>query len=141
MSTRYSEFLRSVVAVGLALSSSTAALAQTEAVVTARLTPAYHACRKQAYGGTFPEAICMADENRRQDVMLNARWRRTIGAMSRVSADALRKRQREWIRSRDPRCKAEVTGQDVINSTAIYVYNVCMLDMTVRRIMFLERLG
>jgi len=131
--------LQIIVGLGIGAALPVSAFAQAETGVQARLTPAYRECHTRS-GGGFPEAVCLGEESLRQDARLNAQWRRTLSGMSALEGRSLRRHQRGWIARRDAHCKAEVVADDVLGATAKLVYNDCYLDLTVRRIMFLERL-
>jgi uncharacterized protein YecT (DUF1311 family) len=112
--------------------------AQTDEEVAARLTPAVHACEDSpANGGTVEQAICYKDEASRQDQQLNDLWTRVMGRLSPAGRNRLRRSERVWIRERDDDCRQEAVGY--INSTAAYMFNLCIADETIRRIMWLER--
>lgn len=126
-----------VVVVAFLMSSSalTAATAPGGHVSDAYL--AYHA---QQGGGMFTEAMCLAEESVRQDAVLNAEWRRTILAIPKSRASALRREEREWIARRDHLCDQEVVDDDVINSTAKLVWNQCEVDARIARVALLRRI-
>ena len=100
----------------------------------------YLTCHQEQGGGTFTEAMCLGDESRRQEVVLNAVWRRTIARLPASRANALRSDERRWIAGRDKRCDDEVVEYDVINSTAKLVWGECHLKDLIGRIAFLRRL-
>ena len=121
------------------LALSVSAIAQTDEEVAARLSPAVHVCEKSPEnGGTLQQAICYRDEAIRQDQRLNETWKRVVSRISHVRGDPLRRSERRWIIKRETECKEE--AQDYINSTARYMFNVCMANEAIRRTMWLERL-
>jgi uncharacterized protein YecT (DUF1311 family) len=122
----------------LALGFAGCAYAQTDQEVSARLTPAVHACeRLRESGGTVQQAICYRDEASRQDQQLNALWSRVIYRLAPADRAPLRRSERRWIRHRDAECRQEAAGY--INSTAAYMFNVCMANETIRRTIWLEK--
>jgi uncharacterized protein YecT (DUF1311 family) len=128
--------LRRATLVVTCLMSAGSASAQTDAEVAARLTPTVHACESAPEnGGTLQQAICYRDEATRQDRQLNDVWRR---AMARTDHRRdLRRTERQWIKDRDAECKSEAA--DYVNSTAAYMFNSCLVDETIRRIIWLEK--
>ena len=123
----------------LVLASSGFACAQTDEEVAARLTPAVHACESAPEnGGTLQQALCYKDEVARQDTRLNETWARVMSSLPPSRREALRKRERTWIKQRDEDCKQESAAY--INSTAAYMFNVCMAQAAIRRTMWLEKL-
>ena len=114
------------------------AYAQTDEQVAARLTPIVHACEKSPEnGGTLQQALCYKDEIARQDQMLNRTWLRVMGLSSPSRKAFLRRSERQWIKYRDEDCHKEAS--EYINSTASYMFNVCMADGTIRRTIWLEQ--
>ena len=116
------------------------ALAQTDQQVAARLTPIVHACEKSPEnGGTLQQALCYKDEVDRQDQALNQTWLRIMGLSAPSRQAFLRRSERQWIKDRDEDCQKEAS--EYINSTASYMFNVCMADETIRRTIWLEQAG
>jgi uncharacterized protein YecT (DUF1311 family) len=98
------------------------------------LTPEVHACETAPEnGGTFQQAICYRDELARQDARLNKIWLH----FSKDHRAKLREGERRWISDRDKGCADEAAGY--VNSTARYMYNICMVEETIERIEWLER--
>jgi uncharacterized protein YecT (DUF1311 family) len=125
-------------AFALALGFAGCGYAQTDEEVASRLTPAVHACeRMPENGGTVEQAICYREEATRQDQQLNALWSRVIDHLSPAERAPLRRSERRWIKDRDAECQQEAAGY--INSTAAYMFNVCMANETVRRTIWLEK--
>jgi uncharacterized protein YecT (DUF1311 family) len=125
-------------ATALAFGFAACADAQTDQEVAARLTPAVHACeRLPENGGTVEQAICYRDEAIRQDQQLNSLWRRVIYRLSPADRAPLRRSERRWVKDRDEECRQEAAGY--INSTAAYMFNVCMANETIRRTIWLEK--
>ena len=124
-------------AYAVALAFAGPACAQTDAQVEARLNPAVHECeRSPESGGTMQQALCYKAEAARQDQQLNAVWARVINRLSPTHRDSLRRSERQWIKERDAECHDE--AGDYVNSTAAYMFNVCLANETIRRTMWLE---
>jgi uncharacterized protein YecT (DUF1311 family) len=110
---------------------------QTEEQVSARLTPTVHACEESPENsGTLSQAPCYKDEAVRQDQDLNRTWINLIRRVSSTRRAFLRRDERQWIKDRDEDCHGEASAY--INSTASYVFNVCMVKETIRRTIWLE---
>ena|ERR1700742_2345751 len=113
------------------------ASAQTEDEISARLTSAVHACESAAGNeGTFQQALCYRDEIGRQDQRLNELWKQVVARSSPKEREILRRSERQWIKDRDVDCHNDSAGYT--NSTAAYMFNVCMARDTIRRIIWLE---
>jgi uncharacterized protein YecT (DUF1311 family) len=109
----------------------------TDAQVAARLTPTVHACEHSPdNGGTLQQALCYRDEAGRQDRRLNKTWTKVMRRLSPKRRQALRVSERQWIKERDEDCRDEADGY--INSTAAYMFNVCVTNETIRRTLWLE---
>jgi uncharacterized protein YecT (DUF1311 family) len=123
-----------------ALAIAKAANAQTDEEVTALLTPTVRTCEHAPEnGGTLEQAICYRDEAVRQDQQLNDLWTRVVSGSSLAGREALRRSERRWIKERDATCHQEAAAY--INSTAAYMFNVCMTHETIRRILWLKKAG
>jgi uncharacterized protein YecT (DUF1311 family) len=121
----------------LALAFAGHAYGQTDAQVAARLTQTVHACESAPVNsGTLGQAICYKDEAARQDKRLNETWAQVIGRLPPDRLEALRRDERKWIKDRDDNCRDEAAAY--VNSTAAYMFNVCMTDETIRRTIWLE---
>jgi len=122
----------------LALLSTTPANAQTDEEVAARLTAEVHSCEKSPEnGGTLEQAFCYKDEAVRQDKKLNKTWISLMGRVTTTRQVVLRRSERRWIKERDGDCHK--AASDYINSTYAYMFNVCVVDETIRRTMWLEQ--
>jgi len=77
---------------------------------------------------------CLRAELDFQDGRLNAAYQTAIAARSTTSQAALRAQERDWMRLRDEKCAAQVTGGtiDRINMPD------CLIDETIRRRLILE---
>ena len=113
---------------------------QTDDEVAARLTPSVQTCEQAPENaGTFPQALCYKDELTRQDQQLNATWTQVTNRLAAARMEKLRRGERQWIKERDATCEREAT--EYVNATKAYMYNVCMTNETIRRIMWLEKVG
>jgi uncharacterized protein YecT (DUF1311 family) len=123
-----------------ALVCVTSSYARIDSAVMGRLSPAVKA-RERApdSGGTAEQAACYFDEDRRQDRLLNELRKRMLARSSPAERSVLRRTERRWIKRRDTLCGNE--RSKYINSTAAYMFNVCMSAQTIRRIISLEQLG
>ena len=125
-------------AYALALAFAGSANAQTDEEVAARLTPTVHTCEhSRENGGTLEQALCYKDEASRQDQRLNDVWMEVINRQSFADRERLRRSERRWIKERDATCHQEAAAY--INSTAAYMFNVCMADEIIRRIIWLDK--
>jgi uncharacterized protein YecT (DUF1311 family) len=124
-------------AYAIALAFAGHAYGQTDEEVAARLTPAVHTCESaRENSGTLQQALCYKDEVARQDQRLNKTWAEVISRLPPDRRETLRRSEREWIKQRDADCHDEAAGY--INSTAAYMFNVCMANETIRRTIWLE---
>ena len=125
-------------AYAIALAFAGQAHGQIDEQVAARLTPTVHICEKSSENsGTLQQALCYKEEAARQDQHLNKTWVEVIKRLSPVRRDALRRSERHWLKKRDADCRDETS--DYINSTAAYMFNVCMVNENIRRTMWLEK--
>lgn len=116
------------------------ASAQTDAEVAARITPTLDQCQSAPEnGGTYQQAVCEYAEASRQNDQLNKTWAHVIAGLPRAQQRTLRVKERAWIRRRDRECQSE--ANDYINSTARDMYAACLVDQTIRRRIWLERLA
>jgi uncharacterized protein YecT (DUF1311 family) len=127
------------VASALALAFAGHAYGQSDEQVAARRTQTVHACENASRSsGTLEQALCYKDELVRQDQRLNETWAHVIGRLPAVRREALRHDEGRWIKDRDKACRDEALGY--VNSTAAYIFNVCMTNETIRRAIWLEAL-
>ena len=110
-----------------------------DALIHRHYTPAYNACAHAPdNGGTFQQAQCMSAEDDRQDRALQAVWRRLMARMDVPSREALRIRQRAWIKARE--VASQGIADDFVNSTRALVWASSYADETIRRTIWLEKL-
>lgn len=118
----------------LAMSLAGPAHGQSDSEIASQISPQLRACESDPQnGGTLQQALCYAREDARQERLLNEAWRR-IPPSRRA---ALRAGERRWIRQRDAKCRA--VAADSINSTANYMFAMCVADETIRRRIWLDR--
>ena len=101
-----------------------------------RYTPAYAACRARR-GVALGE--CNSAELRVQDALLNKTWVRVMTALpSDERRHDLRLLERKWIKDRDRACRA-LANPDLDADWRGGDISACLLNATVRRIIWLER--
>jgi uncharacterized protein YecT (DUF1311 family) len=81
---------------------------------------------------------CTRDEFDRQDVVLNATFKRLVSRLAPARRAALRKSQRTWIATRDAKC-GTVEPLQVSDPSVDKPDIWCSLDETVKRTIWLER--
>ena len=107
--------------------------------IDARYSPRYHTCHSAPGATTYSIDICDAAEMALQDAALNKQWAWTLAAISAGRVPALRVAERAWIRWRSARCDAE--AQQYAGGTIMpLIYGGCMIDETIRRTLWLEKL-
>lgn len=125
----------------LALAAAAApALAQWEAAVEQRLTPAYGQCQASgaaAQGVTSAMMDCLGAENERQDARLNEAYRIAMKRLPAARQAELRQLQRAWIKQRDAAARA-AGDQAGGGSAAGLEYAGTFLHETVKRTIWLE---
>jgi uncharacterized protein YecT (DUF1311 family) len=125
----------------LILASSAAVAAVPSSPVGKRYSGSYAACLQndQAAEGV-PSAIvaCRAEEIDRQDAELNRKYQALMRRLAKPAQASLRGLQRDWIVARDQSCRDEM-GEDAEGSLGQVTYTDCILDETIKRILWLER--
>lgn len=101
------------------------------------LRPSYEKCVKRAEGATPTLLECNAEEFRYQDSRLNRLYRERMNALDKSHQNALRDRQREWIRSRDMLCN--INGVLGGGQAEALEQSSCQLNATAKRADELER--
>lgn len=102
-----------------------------------RYTPAYEACRHRR---GVAMGVCNSAELKVQDAALNITWVRVMTALpSDARRHALRLLQRQWIKDRDRACRA-LANPDLNADWQAGDVSACLLNATVRRLIWLERL-
>jgi uncharacterized protein YecT (DUF1311 family) len=101
-----------------------------------RYTPAYLTCRARR-GVALGE--CNSAELRVQDALLNKTWVRVMTALpSDARRHDLRLLERQWIKDRNRACRA-LANPDLDADWRGGDVSACLLNATVRRIIWLER--
>ncbi len=91
----------------------------------------YERCLETAGGATQPVLACMAQALKREDVRLNAAYRRMMAALPEPRRRALREVQRAWIRYRDLKCR--FLYHPTSGSGGLQDQQQCLIDETRRR--------
>jgi len=107
--------------------------------VEARYSRAVAACKARAQV-TNETALCFVAEFRRQDAALNRQWAATLARIPAAQRPALRAAQRAWVGQRDPFCEGVYKSFDG-GTFAPIAYADCRVELTIRRSMWLEKLG
>lgn len=111
---------------------------QSKEMVKSRLSATVHECERDPQNiGTVQQAGCYADEEVRQDKILDETWARTIAHLPPDKLVSLRKDERAWIKLRDRTCMGIRVWYR--GSTEGYMYNSCMTEEDIRRTIWLER--
>lgn len=101
-----------------------------------RYTPAYETCRRRR---GVAMGVCNSAELKVQDAALNIIWVRVMTALpSDERRHALRLLERQWIKDRDRACRA-LANPDLDADWKGGDASACLLNATVRRIIWLER--
>ncbi len=77
-------------------------------------------------------ATCTAEEVKRQDVTLNAEYRRLRESLSPAQRESLLTAQRSWLKFREDWCRFEEVGPAAPGGLASYYF--CLLEVTDRQI-------
>ncbi len=120
---------------------STLSLAATPtSPVGQRYTRAYTACLQSgdaAEGVPAATVDCTATEIDRQNAVLNAKYAALMKRLPAPRKVSLRASERAWITSRDRQCQAEIA--DDPGTLSQVTYTDCILDETIKRILWIER--
>jgi len=100
--------------------------------------PTYTACMDKA-SSTTSMVECIGAEHEAQDAKLNAAYKTLMGTLSADRRKQLRTAQRAWIAYRDANCEFYFDPEG--GSIARLQANDCMLSMTARRAVELDRFG
>ncbi|MBS0255197.1 MAG: DUF1311 domain-containing protein [Proteobacteria bacterium] len=107
--------------------------------IEARYTPEYRTCLADPQLNTMRQDRCNAAELARQDRALNRVWQQTIARLAPARLAELRRAERGWITARQRQCDlAAKEGEG--GTIATLLYGQCMIDETIRRTLWLERL-
>lgn len=107
--------------------------------IEARYTRAVAACKERAQV-TSETAQCYVAEFPRQDAALNREWAKTLARLPVPQRSALRAAQRAWVSQRDPFCDGVYKSFEG-GTFAPIAYADCRVELTIRRTMWLEKLG
>jgi uncharacterized protein YecT (DUF1311 family) len=107
--------------------------------VEGRYTAAFAACQKSAQT-TSDNADCFVAEFVRQDAALNRTWQAVFPRIPAQQRPLLRAAQRRWLAARDPFCRKESDGFSG-GTIAPVIYVSCRTEQTIRRTLWLEKLG
>lgn len=77
-------------------------------------------------------ATCSAEEVKRQDVTLNAEYRRLRESLSPAQRESLLTAQRSWLKFREDWCRFEEVAPTAPGGLANYYF--CLLEVTDRQI-------
>jgi uncharacterized protein YecT (DUF1311 family) len=106
-----------------------------------RYTPSFNACMESGDAAEgVPAAIvgCRAEEIDRQDAVLNQKYRALMKRLAKPKQVQLRASERDWVITRDRQCRDEM-GEDSEGSLGQVSYTDCILDETIKRILWIER--
>lgn len=83
----------------------------------------YNACLEQAEGVTVNILDCISRETEYQDARLNNAYRNVMKSLSPTEKQALRGKQRAWIKARDNKVRAVIGGgqQYLIESQNVFL--------------------
>jgi uncharacterized protein YecT (DUF1311 family) len=107
--------------------------------IDARYTPPYRRCMAREDLNTILHDQCNGQEMKRQDARLNATWMVTFKRLDPARQTALRSAERAWIVDRQKHCLLQSKEAEDGSLEAIE-YSSCMVDETIRRTIWLERL-
>lgn len=107
--------------------------------IDARYTSPYRRCLARPDLNTILRDQCNAQEMKRQDARLNAVWAVTFKRLPPARQPALRSAERAWIADRQKHCLLQSKEAEGGTLEAIE-YSSCMVDETIRRTIWLEKL-
>ncbi|NOW44296.1 uncharacterized protein YecT (DUF1311 family) [Novosphingobium sp. SG751A] len=107
--------------------------------IDARYSPPYRRCMARSDLNTILHDQCNGQEMKRQDVRLNAAWAVTFKRVGPARQAALRSAERAWINDRQKHCLLQSKEAEGGTLEAIE-YSSCMIDETIRRTIWLEKL-
>jgi uncharacterized protein YecT (DUF1311 family) len=105
-----------------------------------RYTRAYTACLQSgdaAEGVPAATVDCTATEIDRQNASLNSKYSALMKRLPAPRKALLRASERAWIITRDKQCQAEIAGDP--GTLSQVVYTDCILDETIKRVLWIER--
>lgn len=107
--------------------------------IDARYSSLYRRCLARRDLNTILHDQCNAQEMKRQDAQLNATWAVTFKRLPSARQTALRSAERAWIADRQKHCLLQSKEAEGGTLEAIE-YSSCMIDETIRRTIWLEKL-
>ncbi len=129
--------MRFLITLSAAMSIAVPLYAQSQPQIERRYTPDYNQCMDASEGVTAAMMDCIGAEIERQDARLNQAYVMVMRPLPRAKKDRLRGLQRAWIRQRDAKCSRAASAEGG-GSLAGIVYSGCILDETIKRVIFLE---
>ena len=104
------------------------------------LSEAYNTCNRLSGGVTTTQIDCAHEELARLDQILNHTWRDAMARLpNKTARSALRRQQRDWLRTRWAECDERVEESGVAGSeSAILIYAGCQIEVVARRISVLR---
>jgi uncharacterized protein YecT (DUF1311 family) len=134
--------MKSFIVISALLFGATAAVAALPgSPVAKRYTPMFAACMESgdaAEGNPAAIVGCRAEEIDRQNAVLNRKYVAVMRALPKPKKMSLRASERAWIIGRDKQCRDEM-GEDTEGTLGQVVYTDCILDETIKRILWIER--
>ncbi len=125
-------------AAALAAGAGSASAQVSDKQIQARYTPAYNKCMASPDGqSTLGMMQCMQAETERQDVKLNAAYRKAMTGLTPEETEHLKAAQRAWIAFRDADC-ASLWDPDHWGTISKVTASQCTLDRTIARTIDLE---
>lgn len=107
--------------------------------IDARYSSPYRRCLARSDLNTILHDQCNGQEMKRQDARLNAVWAAVFKRFDPASKPALRSAERAWIAERQKHCLLQSKEAEGGTLEAIE-YSSCMVDETIRRTIWLEKL-
>jgi uncharacterized protein YecT (DUF1311 family) len=114
---------------------------QAKSAVEARYSKEYNECMSSgdaANGVTSGVLDCIGAEIDRQDARLNQAYKMVMSRLNASRKTILRASERAWIGQRDARCR-KASAPEKGGTLASIIYSGCILDETIKRIIFLEK--
>jgi uncharacterized protein YecT (DUF1311 family) len=84
-------------------------------------------------------SICMAEEYKASDGRLNEVVQELTAEFK--SRNQLKRAQQAWLKYRDAQCKLAASGYSPKTSEHYYALNVCLIDLTEKRLLELENIS
>ena len=107
--------------------------------IDAGQSSAYRACRNDPQVTTYSLEMCQITEMKLQDSALNLQWATTLARLGPDRVSILRAAERNWIKARNAHCNRKA-DEYAGGTMAPVLYGSCMIDETIRRTIWLEKL-